>query len=114
MYPTMKIDNLWKKVSNYIMVRTKIHLTLMIDIFVQIDKENYEGAYLRARQFIQSNKCLNALRSWAMHFTLARLRLVQIVFIGALINRLSHNESTYNDQNIYIVCMEMISPLFSQ
>ena len=47
--------------------------------------------------------CLHSLRSWAMHFTFARLRLAgkmiisprrplgQIIFIGALINCLSLN-----------------------
>ena len=35
--------------------------------------------------------CLHSLRSWAMHFTFARLRLRQIIFIGALINCLSLN-----------------------
>ena len=47
--------------------------------------------------------CLHSLRSWAMHFTFARLRLAgkmiistrlrlgQIIFIGALINCLSPN-----------------------
>ena len=35
--------------------------------------------------------CLHSLRSWAIYFTFARLRLGQIIFIGALINCLSLN-----------------------
>ena len=69
-----------------------------------IGRQNFRG-FIKSSEvyFCQWMPCLHSLRSWAMHFTFTRLRLAgkmiisprlrlgQIIFIGALINCLSLN-----------------------
>ena len=75
--------------------------------------------------------CLHSLGSWAMHFNFARLRLTgkmiiiprlrlgQIIFIGALIKCLSLNNPPYNYQlfEAYIagfVLLQIVAKLVAQ